>query len=212
MSIIKGIKVQKGRFMLDLPDMEVLDSGVTAFIGSSGSGKSTLFRVIMGLDMCPSFSWEIAGVDIGRLSIPERGLGVVFQNLELFPHMTAEQNILFAAEARGIPSHSASQSLDRLAKSLGLGGTVMRTSTSYLSGGERQRVALARALVAQPRALLLDEPFSALDEGHRAEARALVKSVLQELEIPTLLITHDQRDTDELANKIYRLKSGKLDT
>lgn len=209
MSTLKGLKIKKGEFQLDLPDLEISDIGVTAFLGHSGSGKSTVFRIIMGLDVCPGFSWELNGTDLGKLTVPERRLGVVFQNLELFPHMTAEQNILFAASVRGIQDQRARSALDKLSYSLGIEKT-LKTFAGNLSGGERQRVALARALIGDPRALLLDEPFSALDEGLKLEARSLLKQVLQDLRVPTLLITHDIRDTVDLASRTYSLVSGRL--
>jgi sulfate transport system ATP-binding protein/putative spermidine/putrescine transport system ATP-binding protein len=211
MSTIKGIKIKKGEFELALPDLEILDQGVTAITGPSGSGKSTLFRILMGLDECPGFSWVLDGADLGKLTVAERRLGVVFQNLELFPHMTAKQNILIAGTARGIPAQESHNHLLKLSEALGLIRTLDVLVTN-LSGGERQRVALARALMGSPRAILLDEPFSSLDEGHKDEARSLVKRVLQDWRIPTLLISHDERDTSFLAQKIYRLKSGRLDT
>lgn len=210
MALIKGLKIEKGRFQLDIPALEILDSGITALLGPSGSGKSTIFRIIMGLDPCPCFSWILGGIDIGQLPVVQRQLGVVFQSYDLFPHMTAKENILFAADVREIPEQRATEQLAKLVERLQI-SEILETRASNLSGGESQRVALARALIGAPRAILLDEPFSALDEGLRTQARLLVKEVLKEYQVPVILITHDERDVADLASKSYRLRSGHLE-
>jgi len=216
MSWVRNLKRKFDGFALDIPEWEVLDFGVTALWGASGSGKTTVFRVLLGLEAAdPGFSWVLSdGTDLARLPAPERRLGVVFQTLELFPHMTAEENIRFAAEARRRSAAETGTHLRKLAATLGLENCLSRRA-SLLSGGEKQRVALARALIGKPRILLLDEPFSALDADRRAEARRLVAQVLSQEEVPAILVTHDREDLaaftgGELPAKLSEISAGRI--
>ncbi len=197
----------KSDFILDIPLWEIPDQGVTALSGPSGSGKSTLLRLLIGLETSERGEWIYLGEDLAKLPVSERRLGVVFQNYELFPHMTAAENILFAAEARKIAKSQSS--FDKLVESLRL-ESCLKTKAAKLSGGEKQRVALARALIGQPRWLLLDEPFSALDEDLKSEARKMVRSVIEQWKVPTVLVTHDSRDIDLLANTVSKMEMGKI--
>ena len=211
MSWVRNLKHDYGDFKIDIPEWEILDQGVTALWGPSGAGKTSVFRLLLGLDRPePGFTWQFGEVDLATLPTPERRLGVVFQTLELFPHMTARENVWFAVEARGIPRDRAEAHFKTLTETLALGSFLDRR-TSLLSGGERQRVALARALIGEPRLLFLDEPFSALDAHLRSEARALVKRVIEREKIPTVLITHDPEDLGVLATRVTKLKDGHLD-
>lgn len=209
MSVVKNLIRDYGNFKLEIPHWEIADHGITALWGPSGSGKTSVFRVLLGLEPCPGLTWDFKGVDLARLALEKRGLGVVFQSYELFPHMNARQNILFAAEAKKIEKAEARSTLSRLGEKLGL-QSCFDTKAQLLSGGERQRVALARALMSRPRLLLLDEPFSALDENLRAGARELVRDVLEEENIPAILITHDERDLEVLAQRIQKIHNGRL--
>jgi sulfate transport system ATP-binding protein/putative spermidine/putrescine transport system ATP-binding protein len=148
-------------------------------------------------------------VDLAQTSVADRRLGVVFQSLELFPHMTARENILFAARARNIPASDRDEDFARLTRELHLEACVDR-SVQILSGGERQRVAIARALIGRPRFLLLDEPFSSLDIDLRDEARRLVRSIIDRRGIPTILVTHDAQDLEVLADRVHRVSNGRL--
>jgi sulfate transport system ATP-binding protein/putative spermidine/putrescine transport system ATP-binding protein len=206
--LVKNLRADYGDFRIDIPSWEILDDGVTALWGPSGAGKTSVFRLLLGLDRAePGFTWDFRGVDLASLATPQRKLGVVFQSLELFPHMTARQNILFAADARGLGDVSGH--LRSLVSTLGL-EPVLERRASVLSGGERQRVALARALIGKPRLLFLDEPFSALDADLKDEARALVRSAIEEEKIPTVLITHDRTDLDVLATRVTEIRNGKI--
>ena len=208
MSLVKNLRADYGDFRIDIPSWGILDQGVTALWGPSGAGKTSVFRLLLGLDKAESgFSWEFRGEDLAKLATSDRRLGVVFQSLELFPHMTARENILFAAEARGLGE--VSSHLDALVSRLSLSSFLERRA-SVLSGGERQRVALARALIGRPRLLFLDEPFSALDADLRAGARELVRSAIEAEKIPTVLITHDRTDLDVLATKVSEIRNGRL--
>ncbi len=209
MSVIENLERQYPGFEISIPKWELADDGITALIGPSGSGKTTIFRLLIGLESCPKLSWKFNGENLAQLNAPERNLGVVFQSLELFPHMSAKENILFATRARGIEASVAKERIEELVKDLRLEACLER-SAALLSGGEAQRVALARAVIARPRFLFLDEPFSALDSELRAEARALVKKVIHRLEIPTLLITHDKDDITALAQNVVNIQNGRL--
>jgi sulfate transport system ATP-binding protein/putative spermidine/putrescine transport system ATP-binding protein len=209
MSLVEGLVQDFAEFQVSIPRWEILDEGVTALSGPSGSGKTTMLRILIGLIECPTLQWIYQGVDLAKLPIAERRLGVVFQSLELFPHLTARENILFAARARKIKVEEASKDYTRLVADLKLEPCQDRNITQ-LSGGERQRVALARALIGQPKILLLDEPFSSLDVQLRDEARELVRRIIKKRGIPTLLITHDNKDLEVLADRVDRIEQGKL--
>lgn len=209
MSRVENLICKFDSFEVNISFLEISDKGVTVLWGPSGSGKTTIFRVLIGLEKCESLVWNFNGEDIAKLPTPKRKLGVVFQSLELFPHLNAEDNILFAAEARKIPNEEAKRKLKELIESLHL-GSCLKTKASLLSGGEKQRVALARALIGNPRFLLLDEPFSALDQELKKESRKLVLNTINKMKIPTLLITHDEQDLKEIPCDIVRIENGRI--
>lgn len=209
MSYVENLQRDYGDFKLDIPSWEILDQGVTVLMGPSGSGKTSVFRILLGLEACPGLKWSFAGEDLAKLKTPQRRLGVVFQTLDLFPHMSARENILFAARARKVDEKKSLARLRELTDELQM-QSFMERPASVLSGGEKQRVAIARALIGEPRLLLLDEPFSALDQELREESRKLIKKVIEDEKIPTLLVTHDPRDVEVLANKVTRIEKGRL--
>lgn len=205
MSVVENLIKSYGDFDIEIPRWEIADNGVTALIGPSGSGKTSVFRLMTGVESCDSFRWTFKGEDLSKLTLGQKNLGVVFQTLELFPHMSARENILFAARARG----KSEEGLDELVRDLQLDSCLDRKA-AFLSGGEAQRVALARAVIAGPRFLFLDEPFSALDNDLRGEARQMVRRLIDRLQIPTLLITHDQEDIAVLADHTVCIQRGRL--
>lgn len=209
MSLVENLIYEYESFRLNIPRWEILDQGTTVLWGASGEGKTTILRLLIGLEKCPGLKWDFNGTDLAQLSVPEKKLGVVFQTLELFPHMTARRNILFAAEARRVDEQKCERKLNHWIEVLQM-KKFIEQSAATLSGGERQRVALLRALIGEPRLLLLDEPFSSLDENLRQEGRELLKSLLAEEKIPALLITHDRRDVEYLADKVSTLKQGSI--
>jgi thiamine transport system ATP-binding protein len=209
MSLVENLFRNYGDFKIDIPSWEILDEGVTVLWGPSGSGKTSVFRLLIGLESSPNMRWTFQGHDLAKMAVPQKRLGVVFQTLDLFPHMTAEENVLFAAKAREIPPEQAYEKLKELTAVLQMSSFLNRP-VGVLSGGERQRVAIARALSGDPRVLLLDEPFSALDQELRQESRALIKRVIEEEKIPTLLVTHDPADVEMLANKVSTIKHGTI--
>ncbi|MGE3973881.1 MAG: ATP-binding cassette domain-containing protein [Bdellovibrionales bacterium] len=209
MSLVTGLIKDYGDFKIHIPQWEIPDQGITALIGPSGAGKTSIFRLLIGLESCPTLSWTLKGVDIAKQDIPSKRLGVVFQNYELFPHMSARENLEFAAHARKIKASRKKENLEKLTQLLKI-QYLLERPTAVLSGGEKQRVALARALIGEPQFLFLDEPFSAIDEDLKNEARALVKKTVEEFKIPTLLITHDPRDVESLASSTVQVNMGQL--
>ncbi len=211
MSLIKNLIVKNGNFELNIPHLELSDTGVTALLGPSGSGKTTLIKTLVGLHSPTGWSWNFKGEHLHRLQIGERRLGVVFQGYDLFPHLTAEENILLVLRARHSEKERAAvmEQLYSYKKNLNL-TSCWHTRADDLSGGEKQRVALLRALVSNPRLLLLDEPFSALDPELRTEARLTVKNLIHELKIPVYLITHDAEDVKMLADHSLAINHGRI--
>lgn len=209
MSCVENLHREYGDFKLSIEKWDILDEGVTVLWGPSGSGKTSVFRILLGLEPCPGLKWTMHGEDLAKLKTPQRRLGVVFQTLDLFPHMTAEENILFAARARQIEEKKVTARMKELKEVLQMESFLQRPA-SVLSGGEKQRVALARAIIGEPRLLLLDEPFSALDPELREESRQWVKQIIEVEKIPTLLVTHDSRDVEVLATKVSKIKNGRL--
>ncbi|MEN2980343.1 ABC transporter ATP-binding protein [Tistrella bauzanensis] len=190
-------------------DLSIGDGELLAVIGPSGSGKTTLLRLLAGFLIPDRGRILIDGRDVARVPVKERGLGVVFQAYALFPHMTAADNVAYPLKLRGVGGgQRAAKAAEALAK-VGLDGFGARLPAS-LSGGQQQRVALARALVFDPRALLLDEPLSALDAGLRAGMRDEILRVQRAAGIATLFVTHDQEEALSMADRVAVLKDGRL--
>lgn len=212
MSLIKNLLYREGDFSLSIPQLELADEGVTSIQGPSGSGKTTLFNILTGILPVNGWSWSFKGEDLAKLSIAERRLGVVFQGYELFPHLSAAENveIVAAARSQGINSSIREKILQYKLK-LQL-EKCWDTKASKLSGGEKQRVAFLRAVVSNPRLLLLDEPFSALDPNLRSESRAMLREFLNEISVPVLLITHDAEDVRVLAQHHLKISDGRIVT
>jgi sulfate transport system ATP-binding protein/putative spermidine/putrescine transport system ATP-binding protein len=208
MSWIKNLKHEFGNFVIDIPAWEILDRGLNVLWGPSGSGKTSILRLLLGLEG-GGYEWNIDGAEIGKLPVSEKKIGVVFQSYDLFPHMTAKENIDFGIAARGLDNRLLEDRIEYFKERLGLASFWNRRANK-LSGGEQQRVALVRALIARPRALFLDEPFSALDEPLRHESRKLIRKIIEAEEIPTLLITHDRHDVLDLAEKVSVLERGRI--
>lgn len=209
MSLVENMIRQYDGFEMRIPRWEIADRGITALSGPSGAGKTTAFRMLIGLEACAGLKWTFNGINLAQLPPPERRLGVVFQKLELFPHLSAHENILFAARARGLSRAATEKRLRDLCEALRLEPLLERPAR-VLSGGEAQAVALARALIGEPRFLFLDEPFSSLDTELRAQARATLRRVVDSFKVPTLLITHDEEDLRALADHTVRIRAGRL--
>jgi len=180
-----------------------------AVIGPSGCGKSTLLKLISGFLDPSRGTIRIGGEPMAGQPPRARDLGVVFQNYALFPHMTALDNVAYPLKLRGVAKTERRRLAGEALERAGLSGFDRRLPGA-LSGGQQQRVALARALVFKPRALLLDEPLSALDAAHRAAMRDEIRSVQRANNIATLHVTHDQEEALSIADKVAVLRDGKL--
>ena len=170
MSLIKNLNYSIKDFSLKIPQWSFKEDHIVVLSGSSGSGKTSLLKILCGLLPCPSLVWEFKGEDLAQKSPPERNLGVSFQDLRLFPHLSVQENILMAGEARGLDGNILKKDFETIVGALKIQHK-LSSDVQKLSGGERQRVSLARALLSQPQFLLLDEPFTHLDEENRKEAR-----------------------------------------
>jgi sulfate/thiosulfate transport system ATP-binding protein len=199
---------------LDKVSLKIEDGELLALLGPSGSGKTTLLRVIAGLDFPDSGSVLFDDQDATLFRIQKRRVGFVFQNYALFRHMTVYKNIAFGLEvAQGKDRLRPAKIRERVFELLGLvqlAGFENRLP-AQLSGGQRQRIALARALAIQPRILLLDEPFGALDAMVRKELRGWVKQLQQQLKITTIFVTHDQDEALEIADRVVVMNSGHIE-
>lgn len=210
MSYIKNLICHQGDFILDIPSMEWPDEGVSALSGPSGSGKSTFALALCGLKPVEKgFRWIFKDKDIALLSPPKRNISLLFQSLELFPHMSAEQNILFPAKARKMPEEQINKKLSILQEHLQF-FSFLKKPVHLLSGGEKQRVALARALIVKPDFLILDEPFSSLDAHLKKSSIHLLKKVLEQERCSTLLISHSAEEIKSLAQKVFYIRDGQL--
>jgi len=191
-------------------------SARTALLGPSGAGKSTVLQAIAGLLPGARGHVRVDGstlLDSARgIDLParERGIGLVFQDYALFPHLSVEQNLLYGLRRLGhAPAPGAAGRIDALLAQFDLGG-VRKALPRHLSGGQRQRVALARALAPQPRLLLLDEPLSALDPELRTRLRDELAQMLERVQMPTLLVSHDLADVRALAQSVIRIEHGRV--
>ncbi len=197
------------RPLLDGVSLRV-DAGETvALLGASGSGKSTLLKIVAGLDAPESGSVWFDGVDITALPPEQRGFALMFQDFALFPHLNLQDNVAFGLVEQGVRRSEARNQARIMLARFGLAGQALRKVWT-LSGGEQQRVALARALITQPRALLLDEPFSALDATLREQLRTEFRERITEAGMTAILVTHDEQEARAMAQHAWGLQGGKL--
>lgn len=182
---------------------------ITALLGPSGSGKTTVLRVIAGLEVPDQGQVVLHDQDITWLAPQHRNAGFVFQNYALFEHLSVEENIAFGLRLRKVPAKERRQRVAALLEQVRL-GDLGRRYPSQLSGGQRQRVAFARTLAVWPRLLLLDEPFSALDPQVRGELRDWLLQLHEDLELTTVLITHDEAEAQAVASNIVRMEAGSV--
>ncbi len=208
---VTGASKRYGDFSaLDNVDFVVPTGSLTALLGPSGSGKSTLLRAIAGLDTPDSGTITINGRDVTGVPPQRRGIGFVFQHYAAFKHLTVRDNVAFGLKIRKLPKSEIKDKVDNLLEVVGLAGFQTRYP-NQLSGGQRQRMALARALAVDPQVLLLDEPFGALDAKVREDLRAWLRRLHDEVHVTTVLVTHDQSEALDVADRIAVLNKGRIE-
>ncbi len=195
---------------VDDVSFEIKTGELAALLGPSGSGKSTILRIIAGLENPDSGEIYLTGQQANRLSPQKRGVGFVFQHYALFKHMTAEQNIAFGLKIKKVHKNIIQKRVNELIELVKLRGYEAHYPCQ-LSGGQRQRVALARALATEPKVLLLDEPFGALDAKVRENLSQWLREFHDQLNITSIFVTHDQQEAIEIADKIVVINRGRVE-
>ncbi|HZU20364.1 MAG TPA: TOBE-like domain-containing protein [Gaiellaceae bacterium] len=200
-----------GNFVaLDDVSVDVAEGQLTALLGPSGSGKSTLLRVIAGLEQPDRGAVFIDGRDVTAVPPQQRGIGFVFQHYAAFKHMTVRENVAFGLKIRRRPKTEIRERVHELLELVQLQGLADRYP-AQLSGGQRQRMGLARALAVDPKVLLLDEPFGALDARVRKELRTWLRRLHDETHTTTVIVTHDQEEAMEVADSVVVMQAGRVE-
>jgi sulfate transport system ATP-binding protein len=200
----------RGTMVLENIDFDVAEGESLVLLGASGSGKTTILRIIAGLEEPDTGRVILHGKEVTELPARERGVGVIFQAYALFPRMTVEQNIGYGLRIRRRPRKEIKETVDGLIQLVRL-EEHRKKFPSQLSGGQQQRVAIARTLAYKPQVLLFDEPFGALDAQTRVRLRREIRTLLKEVNVPAIFITHDQEEALELGDRIAVLNAGRLE-
>ena len=207
---LENIKVNlQGNEILHNINLNIEDGEFISLLGPSGCGKSTLLKSIAGLNEIEDGKVILFGEEIQHIAPEKRGTVIVFQDLRLFPHLSVEKNISFSMNLKKVPKKEQKEVVMKLLKDVQLEGFENR-KIREMSGGQLQRVALARALAANPKILLLDEPFSGLDEKLREEMGQLVKTLQRENKITMILVTHDKKEALQLSDRIALMMHGDI--
>ena len=194
-------------FRLAPTDLGFDAGSFTVLLGPSGSGKSTLLRLLAGIETPDAGRILLDGQDVTRVPAEARGIGLVFQDGALFPHLTVRENVGFGLRVQGVGRAWRHRRADDILQLVGMEGKGDRR-VARLSGGERQRVALARALAPEPRLLLLDEPLASLDRNLRDELRGVLRALHDRLRLTTVLVTHDRDEALGLADRLVLMREG----
>ena len=194
---------------VDSFSLQIQSGEFLSLLGPSGCGKTTTLRMIAGFELPTSGRVLVDGRDVSQLPPQRRGFGMVFQNYALFPHLDVFENVAFGLKAKGTPSGEIAGRVGRALERVDLAG-YERRSVQALSGGQQQRVALARALAPEPPLLLLDEPLSNLDAALRERTREELRSLLKEVGITSVFVTHDQEEAFALSDRIAVMRAGRL--
>jgi sulfate transport system ATP-binding protein len=208
---IREVTKRFGSFVaLDAVSLEVPDGALLALLGPSGSGKTTLLRIIAGLEVADRGAVLYHDEDVTDAAVRERNVGFVFQHYALFRHMSVADNVAFGLRVRKAARERVRERVRELLRLVQLEG-LERSLPSQLSGGQRQRVALARALAAEPKVLLLDEPFGALDARVRQELRQWLRRLHDEIHVTSVFVTHDQEEAFEVADRVVIMNRGRVE-
>lgn len=207
---IENLRVQFGKHVI-LPDisLQVEEGQFISLLGPSGCGKSTLLKAIAGIYPASQGIVRLNRNDITTLPPHKRNTVIVFQDMRLFPNMSVEENVAYPLKIRGVSAARRHEEAEKLLEDVQLKGYGERR-IHQLSGGQQQRIALARALAARPDVLLLDEPFSALDENLREGMRSLVKELHRKFHMTTILVTHDRQEAVSMADKAAVMMDGQI--
>jgi putative spermidine/putrescine transport system ATP-binding protein len=190
-------------------DLAIPDGKFISFLGPSGCGKTTLLRMIAGLETPSAGSISLDGEDITPIPTHKRNIGMVFQSLALFPHLSVWENVTYGMRIRGVGKADRRKRAGELLELVRLPGVEERR-TSQLSGGQRQRVAMARALALEPKLFLLDEPLSALDAKLREEMQVELRILQERLGITTIIVTHDQREAMTMSDEVVVMSTAHI--
>ncbi|MBI3767100.1 MAG: sulfate/molybdate ABC transporter ATP-binding protein [Deltaproteobacteria bacterium] len=208
---VKDVSKRFGEFLaLDQLSLEVPSGALLALLGPSGSGKTTLLRIIAGLEIQDSGTVLYQDEDVTGARVRDRNVGFVFQHYALFRHMSVFENIAFGLRVRHWSRARVKERVHELLRLIQLEG-LEHSLPSQLSGGQRQRVALARALAVQPKVLLLDEPFGALDAKVRQELRQWLRRLHEEIHVTSVFVTHDQEEAFEVADRVVIMNQGRIE-
>ena len=208
---VQGLRKRFGGFVaVDDVSFHIPRGELAALLGPSGGGKSTVLRIIAGLETADAGSVWLDGQPVDRLHACARSVGFVFQHYALFRHMTVADNVAFGLRVRGVGRREARARVGELLRLVGLEGFDGRYP-SQLSGGQRPRVALARALAPQPRLLLLDEPFGAVDARVREDLRRWLRRLHDEIQLTSVFVTHDQDEAFAVADRVLVIHRGRLE-
>lgn len=208
---LKNISKYYGKFKAsDDVSFGIEQGKLVALLGPSGSGKTTILRMIAGLEHPDDGEIYIDGNLVNNIPASKRGIGFVFQSYALFKYMTVFENIAFGLEVQKVPKNKIKERVNELIELVGLKGLEKRYP-NQLSGGQRQRVAFARALAPNPKLLLLDEPFAAIDAKIRQELRSWLKEMIEKLGITSIFVTHDQDEAIEVADEIIITNNGRVE-
>ncbi|MFF9343544.1 MULTISPECIES: ABC transporter ATP-binding protein [unclassified Streptomyces] len=210
MLTLEGATVRFGaRAVLDAVDLAVAEHETVCVLGPSGSGKSTLLRTVAGLQALDAGRVLLGGADQAGVPVHRRGVGLMFQDHQLFPQQDVAGNVAFGPRMRGVPKDERAARVEELLDLVGLPGAGRRAVAS-LSGGEQQRVALARALAPRPRLLMLDEPLGQLDRGLRERLVVELRALFGRLGTTVLAVTHDQGEAFALADRVVVMRDGRI--
>ncbi len=208
---LRGIRHRFGAVpVIEDVSVDIAAGELVALLGPSGCGKSTLLRILAGLQAQSEGEVHIGGQRVDGLAPRQRGVGIVFQNYALFPHMTVAANVAYGLEANGVARRDAARKATQMLEMVRMQAFATRYPRE-LSGGQQQRVALARTLAVEPRILLLDEPFAALDKNLRLDMQIEIRRLQRELNITTVMVTHDQEEAMSMADRVAVLNRERLE-
>lgn len=206
---IRDLETHRGTFCLRVPDLFIASGEVFAILGTTGSGKTVLLEAIAGAFPLEKGEVRLNGVPASEIPVQDRGLGILYQDHALFPHMSIRQNIEYGARVQGMSARNAKEKADELMGIFGISG-IAESYPGAISGGESQRTALSRALMVEPDVLLLDEPFSALDPATKKRLYSVLENVHERFGCTMVFVTHDFNEAHSLADRVGIVLDGKL--